>query len=104
MSGDCPPATATTVRAVGSAAQDVTPDGIRDLAGNLTEWTSSRYVPGNRAPDPQGLGRDTPRVLRGGSWAESLRARSSGRGQYPPSQMGTNIGFRCASSTEDSRP
>jgi serine/threonine protein kinase len=108
MTGDCPRGNQVSPRIVGSASQDASPDGIRDLAGNVSEWTASTYVEGNRAPGP-GLPHDAPRVLRGGSWAESLRARTSGRGKLPPSVMGANIGFRCASSAnapgaDDGRP
>jgi serine/threonine protein kinase len=103
MSGDCPVIDTIAVRPVGSAIQDVTPDGIRDLAGNVSEWTSSRFVPGQRAND-DAAGGDAPRVLRGGSFGGSLRARTSGRGSLPPSIMGQNVGFRCALNTKDSSP
>ena len=95
MQGDCPVGNAVTPRPVGTAVQDVTSDGIQDLAGNVSEWTSSLFVPGRRSTggDPTG---DAPRVIRGGSWGESLRARTSGRGKLPPSIMAQNIGFRCA--------
>jgi formylglycine-generating enzyme required for sulfatase activity len=103
MTGDCPVGEAVAVRPVASAAQDVTPDGIRDLAGNISEWTSSRYVPGRRS-GADAAGGDAPRVIRGGSWAESVRARTSGRGSLPPSIMGQNVGFRCALNAKDSPP
>jgi formylglycine-generating enzyme required for sulfatase activity/predicted Ser/Thr protein kinase len=98
----CP--AAAVARAVGSAIQDVTPEGVRDLGGNLAEWTSSLYVEGNRAAHLKSSSPATPRVVRGGSWGESLMARSSGRRGVSPSIMGQNLGFRCASNADDAQP
>jgi serine/threonine protein kinase/formylglycine-generating enzyme required for sulfatase activity len=95
MQGDCPVGNSVIARPVGTAIQDVTLDGIHDLAGNVSEWTSSLFVPGRRSMGGEPAG-EAPRVIRGGSWGESVRARTSGRGKLPPSIMGQNIGFRCA--------
>jgi formylglycine-generating enzyme required for sulfatase activity/predicted Ser/Thr protein kinase len=103
MPASCPPGD-VAVRAIGASLQDVTPDGVRGLAGGVAEWTSSLYFEGIRAADPANLPRDTPRVFRGASWATSLMARSSGRSKRPPSVMGANLGVRCASSVEGARP
>jgi formylglycine-generating enzyme required for sulfatase activity len=103
MAGPCPPGD-VALRAVGASLQDVTPDGVRGLAGGVSEWTSSLYVEGLRSMAPTRVPRETPRVFRGASWATSLMARSSGRSKRPPSIMGANIGLRCASSIEGSRP
>jgi len=97
------PATAVA-RAVGSAAQDVTPEGVRDLGGNVAEWTSSLFIEGHRAAHLENASPDTPRVIRGGSWGDSLMARSSGRNRRSPSIMGQNLGFRCASNVDDASP
>jgi formylglycine-generating enzyme required for sulfatase activity/predicted Ser/Thr protein kinase len=83
-------------RAVGTAPQDVTPEGVHDLAGGVSEWTASSYVEGSRSVVVP-TGSEAPRVMRGGSWAESLGARSSARNRRPPTIMGANLGFRCAS-------
>jgi formylglycine-generating enzyme required for sulfatase activity/predicted Ser/Thr protein kinase len=90
---------------VGTAAQDVTPDGIYDLAGNVAEWTSSVYTPGNRMADPDHVAKpDAPgkvwRVVRGGSWpgTGAVLGRSTGRVGQPADTAGANIGFRCARS------
>jgi formylglycine-generating enzyme required for sulfatase activity/predicted Ser/Thr protein kinase len=99
----CPPGPGAA-RPVGSAAQDVTADGIHDLGGNVAEWTSSYFVEGNRAGKPISPGRDAPRAIRGGSWASSVGARTTGRAQRPPTVMGQNLGFRCASNAVDARP
>jgi iron(II)-dependent oxidoreductase len=86
---------------VGSASQDVTPEGVRDLAGNAAEWTSALFFEGDRTRHPTTGALDAPRVIRGGSWGESVMARASGRNRRPPSIMGANLGFRCASKTGD---
>ncbi|HEY2028986.1 MAG TPA: bifunctional serine/threonine-protein kinase/formylglycine-generating enzyme family protein [Myxococcales bacterium] len=85
------------VAPVGQAPQDVTPQGIHDLAGNVAEWTQSPYVEDQRMAHPERPG-DIPRVIRGGSWApgSSYLARSSGRTGRPGSIAGANVGFRCA--------
>ncbi len=84
---------------VGSAAQDVSPEGVHDLGGNVAEWTSSQFVE-ERARSLQSASREAPRVIRGGSWGESFMARSSGRSSRPPQVMGPNLGFRCASNPD----
>src|SRR6202035_2544292 len=57
---------------VGSAPQDVTPQGIHDLGGNVAEWVDTAYVEGNRAGVENAGGAELPRVLRGGSFFFSL--------------------------------
>jgi len=98
LPASCP--TVVTPRDVGTSPQDVTPDGVHDLAGNVAEWTSSPFVEGNRAHHVAGSA-DAPRVIRGGSWGDSVMARTSGRNRRPPSIMGANLGFRCAMSIKD---
>lgn len=81
-------------RNVGTAAQDVTPEGVRDLGGNISEWVDGAYVEGDRqavtAPP------DAPRVIRGGSYAESDSARTSARTRRPADTSAPNVGLRCA--------
>jgi serine/threonine-protein kinase len=98
-SSPCPEA--AELRAVGTAPQDVTPDGVHDLGGNLTEWTSSLYVSGNRGAHPQAAAADAARVIRGGSFGESWMARTSARNRLGPSVVAANVGFRCALNAED---
>lgn len=79
----------------------VNPWGLADMAGNVWEWTSSRYQPypyqradGREDPGPGGDGR---RILRGGSWVilpEYLR--SADRFKYSPRIASDYVGFRCA--------
>jgi serine/threonine protein kinase len=89
------------VRAGGASPQDVTPEGVHDLAGNVSEWTSS--VPTERkrvTRTPAEPAADAARVTRGGSWATSWMARPSGRRPLSPSAMAANVGFRCASDAD----
>jgi formylglycine-generating enzyme required for sulfatase activity len=81
------------VTPVGQAVQDVTPEGIHDLGGNVAEWTASVFVEGDRlARGGPGL----PLVVRGASWTGAFMARSSARLAWPAEGLAYNIGFRCA--------
>ncbi len=69
---------------VGSNPRADSPDGLADLAGNVREWTASKH------------GRF--RVLRGGSWGDSLASFLSAtfRGWNAPDERMELLGFRCA--------
>jgi formylglycine-generating enzyme required for sulfatase activity len=98
------PAELRAARPVGASSADVTPEGVRDLGGNATEWTSSLYVEGDRLAAATSGPADQPRVIRGGSWVESLRARTSGRGFRSPSLVAANLAFRCAQDVPAAAP
>jgi formylglycine-generating enzyme required for sulfatase activity len=69
--------------------------GLKDMNGNLWEWTASGYS------DDYGKSRTTAtRVARGGSrdFADASTLRSSDRGRGEPSKRALNVGFRCARS------
>jgi formylglycine-generating enzyme required for sulfatase activity len=90
----------TTVVGWYSPAGD-SPFGCIDTAGNVSEWTLSRYEP---YPYDAGDGRDNPageieRVTRGGSWhSPTIRARAAARGYNDPFFTDDDLGFRCARS------
>ena len=73
------------------------PWGLKDMHGNVAEWTRSAYRPYPCAPAD---GRDDPaaagkKAVRGGSWRDlPARARSAFRLPYQPYQRVFNVGFR----------
>jgi formylglycine-generating enzyme required for sulfatase activity len=83
------------------------PEGLLDMAGNVWEWTTTRWGPtiGEPAfgwpwkPDDE---RDDPRgtdlrVVRGGSWTNTPRAcRCAFRGWDGPDLWNDDLGFRVA--------
>ena len=72
---------------VGSFPAGNNPEGVKDLAGNVWEWTSSTYAPSNSS-----------RVTRGASWdnGHASYVLASYRGRYPVEYHDANLGFRCA--------
>ncbi len=67
--------------------------GLKDMAGNVWEWTSSGYS------DGYDKGRvDGRRVHRGGGWNDNYpsNVRSPDRGAGTPTYRYYNLGFRCA--------
>lgn len=78
---------------VGSRPKGVSPFGVHDLAGNVTEWTISPYCDSYRARRNCTSGF----VYRGSSWIE-LRLeviRAAYRDENDPSKRSPYMGFRC---------
>ncbi|HNX97324.1 MAG TPA: SUMF1/EgtB/PvdO family nonheme iron enzyme, partial [Candidatus Aminicenantes bacterium] len=82
------------------------PNGCLDMAGNVWEWChdwyEDNYYVNSPAQNPQGPGKGSYRLVRGGCWlfgAGDLRCTS--RGYQPPSSGAGifGIGFRLAASS-----
>lgn len=90
---------AQSVLPVGQWPQGASPYGVLDLAGNVWEWTNSRYrrypyraSDGREALTPAGL-----RVVRGGSYNHDLRhIRCAARDPMAAGVRDVYIGFRVA--------
>jgi formylglycine-generating enzyme required for sulfatase activity len=84
---------------VGAYPHAATPDGIHDLAGNVREWTATRYAaypykPQAALEDPAATGW---RIARGGSWAANRKmVRCAYRGRNVPWLWLNGNGFRLA--------
>jgi formylglycine-generating enzyme required for sulfatase activity len=85
-SGTCP---------AGAHPEGDAPSGVKDLAGNVWEWTSSATVYG---ADSRGRGGTPVKVARGGGWADSEPARLSAAIRFSdlPTRRSADLGFRCA--------
>ncbi len=71
---------------VASYPAGASPFGLQDMAGNVWEWTSSRFP-----------GRPQERVLRGGGWGNNPYClRTAYRHGNPPDISLDMVGFRCA--------
>jgi formylglycine-generating enzyme required for sulfatase activity len=71
---------------VGSFPAGDSPQGLKDLAGNVWEWTSSEYDSSNY-------------VVHGGCWYDDTPrsgVAAAGAYAYPTTHHGESIGFRCA--------
>jgi formylglycine-generating enzyme required for sulfatase activity len=71
--------------------------GLHDMHGNVAEWCTSLYkpYPYNAQDGREDLRTAGPRVVRGGSWNDTMRyATSASRWRYQPYQPVYNVGFR----------
>ena len=90
---------------VGSFSSGISPYGLQDCAGNVSEWVADRYdrtyysySPRN---NPTGPKTGEFRVLRGGAWGGlRFQMQCVYRASYPPDYRGFRVGFRCARDPE----
>ena len=90
---------------VGSFPSGVSPYGLHDCAGNVSEWVADRYDQTyySRSPRKNPIGPKTGdfRVLRGGAWGGlRFQMQCAYRASYPPDYRGFRVGFRCAREAE----
>ncbi len=69
---------------------DISPYRVRNMAGNVSEWTASM------APSEDGMGGDVP-VVRGGNWANPEHHITRRRAILDPLQQQDALGFRTVS-------
>lgn len=92
------------MRGAAKAGGDVTPDGVRGLAGAASEWVLGAPLPYDSACfqrggliDPACDARSAFHVVRGGSFTDSEGGlMASVRGRVPAGGNTPTIGFRCA--------
>lgn len=75
-------------RDIDTGVDDITPEGIRNLGGNVAEWTEDGPVSGEK-------------IVRGGSWASATACQLLNfccSGVPPNNHSATDLGFRCARS------
>jgi formylglycine-generating enzyme required for sulfatase activity len=85
----------------GSFAGGESPYGVRDMAGNVWEWTSGYF--GREPPqagarfDPRGPAHGSERTIRGGGYrSPPSDLRVTRRAGLLPSERAPGVGFRCA--------
>jgi formylglycine-generating enzyme required for sulfatase activity len=90
---------------VGTFSNGVSPFGVHDMAGNVSEWVFDWYSPYETQPtlihNPNGADSGTMKVHRGGSWSvSSIFARSAYRARENPEKRSPYIGMRCAKTSK----
>jgi formylglycine-generating enzyme required for sulfatase activity len=75
----------------------VTPDGVRDLAGNVSEWVAVDDHP-TEAKAAATPASEKPEIFRGGAFSTGFQARSAARALRLGFNVAKNLGFRCAKS------
>ena len=75
---------------INEPAGDISPYRVRNMAGNVSEWTASM------APSEDGMGGDVP-VVRGGNWANPEHHITRRRAILDPLQQQDTLGFRTVS-------
>ncbi len=84
-------------QAVGSFPEDLSPYGIYDMSGNVSEWTGSWYNPYIGSLLTRDTFGEKNRVIRGGAWlTDYLTSRCTKRNFAVPDKKHRTLGFRCA--------
>lgn len=88
---------------IGSFFKDRSPYGIYDMGGNVSEWTSSWYMPYPDSRYKNKLYGKKYKVVRGGSYSKSeahsyreIFSQVTFRNSVPPNTAALDNGFRCA--------
>ncbi len=91
---------------VGSYAQDASPYGVMDMAGNVMEWVADWFHPyyfeSEITHNPRGPLYGANKILRGGFFLAAFPAFD--RMETSPSFADPGTGFRCAVSTSTDAP
>ena len=89
------------VSPAGATLTDISPYGVLDLAGNVSEWVDDWYEPYPGATYKNTAYGGIHKVLRGGGagvghYAISIFFRAARRSHAEPFVLSTDVGFRCA--------
>ena len=81
------------MRGAGAFPHGDTPEGARDMSGNVWEWTSSDFCAYDGGPCTAGA-----KVARGGGWfgSDAKLLRVTVRQAFPAVASSANVGMRCA--------
>ena len=86
----------------GAHPQGDSPEGVRDLVGNVAEWTGDNYAAYSPSAPAASVPPDGLKVVRGGGWRDTrLALRGHARRALMPALRSDQVGFRCAYSDGD---